>query len=128
VGKVDGRIAYYRVDFAKGDMLPLWNKVILVPRGRRPPQQIATPSKPLTKNSTPRQIRVETKKLLRKLKRSVAVDRLECDIQFKDKSGKKLFGPLCLFQFPRTLGNEVLLAFQFRADGNPEGIGADGSD
>lgn len=122
--KTGGRINYYRVSFKKGQMPVRWKKFVLVPRGNTPPQQVATPPQPLG------DIVQASSNLVAQLQQaqSVAIERLECDIEIPDGDGNLLFGPLQLFQFPGANGNQSLLVLSFTADGNPGGIGGGGSD
>lgn len=122
--KTGGRINYYRVTFKKGQMPARWKKLVLVARGNTPPQQVATPPQPLGN------IVQASSNLVAQLQQSqsVAIERLECDIEIPDSEGNKLFGPLQLFQFPDANDNKPLLVLSFTADGNPGGIGGGGSD
>ena len=123
-----GPIVYYKAVFKKGEMKQRWEKLILVPRGNTPPQEKAS-LLPLTGSATVDELSNAAADVLVDFTApSLAVERLECDIQLKHPvTGTKHFGPLCLYQFPKTIGKRGLLVVTFRADGNPGGSGAGGS-
>jgi len=122
--RTDGRINYYRVTFRKGKMTARWKNLVLVPRGNKPPQQVANPPQPVNNI-----VSVSTQLIAQiQQTQSVAIERLECDIEIPDSNGNRLFGPLQLYQFPNALGNEALLVMSFTADGGPGGTGGGGSD
>ena len=132
-----GGVKYYKVQAKPRAIAHCWRNCIFVPRGNRAPKL----KESLGRNPTRKQILAVAKKLLTTAKlKPVSTQHLDCDVRMpvtgvvragesasKGGRSKMIFGSLRLYQVPRKLGNDGLLAFKFAADGNPGGSGGAGS-
>jgi hypothetical protein len=125
------RVDFYKVKPVSGT-LPGNAGPVLVPRGRIPVAQLPNLPAALSINPTPAEFDAAANKVLigASTVGSVAVERLECDIEVADPQGNMLFGELHLYRLEGVMpNNRSLLAVKFIAGGgNPGGFGGGGSD
>jgi hypothetical protein len=117
------RINAYKVKSKNGAMTKYWKDCVFVPRGAEPVvmQDIDdNPLGPLGPESTAAEMGDVVRKMLYAIdmKHRIRTARLECDLRMP-AGGQMCFGSLQLFQIPKGLGSEALLAVSFSVDRGP---------